>query len=94
MYLGIAEKIPYLKELGINAVMLLPCYEFDELCYDEYTPFEKEKDKEHETKHKLNYWGYGTKIHIIWLQNLLMHQRQNIQTESLRSLSKDASCWH
>ena len=34
MYLGIAEKIPYLKELGINAVMLLPCYEFDELCYD------------------------------------------------------------
>lgn len=61
MYLGIVEKIPYLKELGINAVMLLPCYEFDELCYDEYTPFEKEEDKEHETKHKLNYWGYGTK---------------------------------
>lgn len=41
--------------------MLLPCYEFDELCYDEYTPFEKEEDKEHEIKHKLNYWGYGTK---------------------------------
>ena len=28
---GLREKIPYLKELGINAVLLLPCYEFDEI---------------------------------------------------------------
>ena len=28
---GLQEKIPYLKELGINAVLLLPCYEFDEI---------------------------------------------------------------
>ena len=27
---GLIEKIPYLKELGINGVMLLPVYEFDE----------------------------------------------------------------
>lgn len=30
-YAGMVEKIPYLKELGINAVLLLPVTEFDEL---------------------------------------------------------------
>ena len=29
-YAGMIEKIPYLKELGINAVLLMPVYEFDE----------------------------------------------------------------
>ena len=29
-YLGLIEKIPYLKDLGINAVELLPVYEFNE----------------------------------------------------------------
>ncbi len=28
---GIIEKIPYLKSLGITALMLMPCYEFDEV---------------------------------------------------------------
>ena len=28
--MGITEKIPYLKELGINALELLPAYEFEE----------------------------------------------------------------
>ncbi|MCR5201543.1 MAG: alpha-amylase [Lachnospiraceae bacterium] len=36
-FAGITEKIPYLKEVGINAVMLLPCYEFNEvLCEKSY----------------------------------------------------------
>ena len=30
-FAGLMEKIPYLKDLGINAVLLLPCYEFDEI---------------------------------------------------------------
>ena len=30
-YAGLVEKLPYLKELGINAVLLLPVTEFDEL---------------------------------------------------------------
>lgn len=29
-FAGVAEKIPYLKELGINAVLLMPVYEFEE----------------------------------------------------------------
>ena len=30
-YAGLAEKIPYLKELGITAALLMPAYEFDEI---------------------------------------------------------------
>jgi isoamylase len=46
-YLGFIDKIPYLKELGINAVELLPVHEF--VCED----FLKEKGLS-------NYWGYNT----------------------------------
>ncbi|MCM1135626.1 MAG: alpha-amylase family glycosyl hydrolase [Clostridium sp.] len=35
---GVAEKIPYLKELGITAVVLMPCYEYDECMIPEKTP--------------------------------------------------------
>ena len=61
-YLGIIEKIPYLKELGINALMLLPCYEFDELSLDvgSYNA-PSENDSDEDVKHRINYWGYGTK---------------------------------
>ena len=30
-FAGLKEKIPYLKELGINAVELMPIFEFDEM---------------------------------------------------------------
>lgn len=33
-FLGLTEKIPYLKELGVTAVVLMPCYEFDEVMVD------------------------------------------------------------
>lgn len=32
-YRGVVDKIPYLKELGINAVLLMPCMEYNEV-YD------------------------------------------------------------
>ena len=34
-YLGVIEKLSYLKELGINAVLLMPCMEFDEFFEEE-----------------------------------------------------------
>ncbi len=47
---GIMEKIPYLKELGVNAVELMPVFEFDEM-----------KDcREVDGKQLLDYWGYNT----------------------------------
>ncbi len=34
-FLGLTEKIPYLKELGITAVVLMPCYEHDEIMEED-----------------------------------------------------------
>ena len=42
-YAGLIEKIPYLKDLGITAVELLPVFQFD--------PFDAPPGR-------MNYWGY------------------------------------
>ena len=49
-FAGLAEKIPYLKELGINAVELMPIFEFDEVRDGRIV----------NGKRLLNYWGYNT----------------------------------
>lgn len=50
-YLGIIDKIPHLLELGINAVELLPVFEFDE--------FEFQR-RPNPRDHMINTWGYST----------------------------------
>ncbi len=47
---GLVEKIPYLKELGINCIELLPVFEFDEMEFNRF----------YNQKRILNYWGYST----------------------------------
>ena len=49
-FAGIREKIPYLKELGVTAVELMPIFEFDEM----------EDDRESDGNRLYNYWGYNT----------------------------------
>lgn len=49
---GIREKIPYLKELGITMIELLPAYEFDEAARPLPGHTLKEQDG------RINYWGY------------------------------------
>ena len=46
---GIVEKIPYLKELGITAVELMPIFDFDE----------KNIFREVDGKPLRDYWGYN-----------------------------------
>ena len=48
-FAGLMEKIPYLKELGINAVELMPVFEFDEM------QFERTVDG----RTLIDYWGYN-----------------------------------
>ena len=49
-YAGLIEKIPYMKQLGINCIELMPIFEFDEFEYSR-----------EEGRHNLmNYWGYST----------------------------------
>jgi len=44
-FAGVVEKLPYLTDLGINQIICMPVYEFDELL-------------DARTK-KVNFWGYG-----------------------------------
>ncbi|MCP4129783.1 MAG: glycogen debranching protein GlgX [bacterium] len=51
-YKGLVEKIPYLQELGVTAVELLPVQEFDEYENININPKTGKRLK--------NYWGYST----------------------------------
>lgn len=68
---GIIEKIPYLKELGINAVELMPAYEFEECEWEADRPpveaqtieyqvqhIDEELEQERERAKRINYWGF------------------------------------
>lgn len=49
-FAGLREKLPYLKELGVNAVELMPVFEFDEM----------RDAREHDGKPLVDYWGYNS----------------------------------
>lgn len=49
-FAGLIEKIPYLKELGVNCIELLPIFEFDEF----------ENSRMNGDERLYNYWGYST----------------------------------
>ncbi|KAI5058451.1 hypothetical protein GOP47_0026621 [Adiantum capillus-veneris] len=51
-YDGLVEKLNHLKELGINAIELMPCNEFNELEYYAYNSVMGD--------YKMNFWGYST----------------------------------
>lgn len=65
---GIIDKLPYLKELGVNVIEIMPAYEFDEVP-SVFIDREKELkemqminpfiDAKSESE-KVNYWGYTT----------------------------------
>ena len=66
-YTGLTEKIPYLRELGITSLLLMPAYEFDEIMDEEPAPAAAGQaagqagaaEAAEETKAcRLNYWGY------------------------------------
>lgn len=52
-YAGLVEKLDYLKYLGINAIELLPVYEFNELEYYQV-------GLEDGSMNRYNFWGYST----------------------------------
>jgi len=51
-FLGVVEKIPYLRELGVTAVELMPVHEFNEHELVRADPATGERLR--------NYWGYST----------------------------------
>ena len=64
---GIIEKIPYLKELGVNQIELLPSYEFDDLI--DLNAEQKDGRPDYsDSKNQLtriNYWGFSDALYRI-----------------------------
>ena len=56
-YAGITEKIDHFQSLGINCLLLLPAYEFNEYI-NEPAPIGLPDYIEYEDTHRVNYWGY------------------------------------
>lgn len=65
-FAGIVEKIPYLKDLGVTAVELMPAYEFLELEQEktrshsmaEAVSHFMDKPAEEDKRPRINYWGF------------------------------------
>ena len=65
-YLGVLEKLPYLKELGVNAIELMPAYAFNEVIVTGkssmgttgYQAFLQQQKIQETPSIKINYWGY------------------------------------
>lgn len=70
---GIVEKIPYLKELGVNSIELMPAYEFEECEWENVESIAMTHTIEYQVEHisavidneekiagakRLNCWGY------------------------------------
>ena len=79
-YAGLREKIPYLKELGINAIELLPIFEFDE--------FEGARDDGNGGK-LMNYWGYSTVGFFAPKAGYAASGRYSMQVDELKDLIKE-----
>jgi len=80
-YAGIREKIPYLKELGVNCVELMPIHEFDEL---------DNKFTDPETGEQLlNYWGYSTLGFFAPKAGYAATGHSGMQVDELKALVKE-----
>ncbi|WP_328311914.1 glycogen debranching protein GlgX [Streptomyces sp. NBC_00442] len=80
-YAGLREKIPYLRELGVNCVELLPVFEFDELDNPRTNPVTG--DRLH------NYWGYNTVSFFAPKAGYAATGRFGMQADEFKSLVKE-----
>ncbi|MGW1892862.1 glycogen debranching protein GlgX [Streptomyces sp. NPDC002004] len=80
-FAGLREKIPYLKELGVNCIELLPIFEFDETDNPRTDP---------DTGERLyDYWGYNTVSFFAPKAGYAATGRYGMQGDELRTLIKD-----
>ena len=69
-FLGLEEKIPYLKELGINQIILMPAYEFEDAVPVRtsgpgmYAPGADSRDAALMPERKCNYWGFSESFYF------------------------------
>lgn len=76
---GIREKIPYLKELGVNAIELMPIFEFDEM----------DSARVHDGRQLLDYWGYNTVCFFAPNTSYSYVQEHNHEGDELKRLIRE-----
>lgn len=76
---GLREKIPYLKELGVNAVELMPIFEFDETM----------NQREIDGRKLLEYWGYNSVSFFAPNTSYNATEEYNHEGTELKSLIKE-----
>ncbi|MCR4808196.1 MAG: hypothetical protein K5857_11060 [Lachnospiraceae bacterium] len=66
-FMGIIEKIPYLKELGITQIELMPAYDFNECdkVRDYRSGALDEKGNFTEDEYRINYWGFKAGYYFV-----------------------------
>ena len=77
-FAGLKDKIPYLKDLGINAVELMPIFEFDEM----------ESARVIDGVQLYNYWGYNTVSFFAPNTSYAFNEEHNHEGDELKSLIK------
>ena len=80
-FAGIRDKIPYLKELGVTSVELMPIYEFDE--------FENSRPNPQTGEMLLNYWGYSTVGFFAPKAGYAATGKFGMQVDELKALIKE-----
>lgn len=80
-FAGIRTKIPYLKELGVNAIELMPVFEFDE--------FENSRRHPETGNLLMNYWGYSTVGFFAPKAGYAATGKFGMQVDELKSLVKE-----
>lgn len=81
-YAGLCEKIPHLKSLGVNAVELLPIFEFDEQEIAESTRTDPDG------RPLCNYWGYSTISFFAPKAGYASGMKENCQVDELKQMIK------
>ncbi|MGF2039693.1 MAG: glycogen debranching protein GlgX [Nostoc sp. CmiVER01] len=79
-FAAIRDKIPYLKELGVNCIELMPIYEFDE--------FENSRPNPQTGEVLLNYWGYSTVGFFAPKAGYAATGKYGMQVDELKTLIK------
>ncbi len=80
-YGGLRQKIPYLRELGINCIELMPIFEFDE--------FENSRVHPRTGEMLYNFWGYSTVGFFAPKAGFAATGKLGMQVDELKGLVKE-----
>lgn len=80
-FLGVVEKIPYFKELGITAIELMPVQEFYENELIGYDPLTGARLR--------NYWGYSTVAFCAPKESYSTRNRPGCQVDEFKTLVRE-----